>query len=422
MQPTKPLSVRIMRHEPELDEYRRYLTDAPSPSKFASTLREVDDGDIAAAVEMSEEMESKDQHLQGVMNTRRQAVTALPWDIEPDSDAYDVEAAQVTAKYCRSRLKSIRSWPQTLKHLGNAVGPGIGVTELIWRNGQLVATKDVPGDRLNRPWGENQVHILTKEDRVDGYPALSPKFAVFTPEARAGGPLRCTMMRAQAYAWVIKHYLIADWAAFSETFGMPMRVAKVGSGMSSTERQKVRDMLKNMGSDTYGVFSKDQVEIELLRTDQGQPPFKDMVEWIERKQSILALGQTLTTEQGTVGSLALGRVHENVRASILFDDLANEANFIRDRILRPMVALKFPDTPMPVPVFKRKTYEAKNIESDRLALDQLNAAKEYGLRVDTAEVYERLGLRRPEDGATDVIDFGPSARTNGRDNPDPATP
>lgn len=141
---------RLVNYSRKLDVGRRYLTDSPTAIRFKAIQQAVDAGDIAAMVEMTEEMEGKDAHLQGVANTRRGAVTALEWKVVPDPEAPPEQegAAQEAADFVSEHLTELSTWEGTLEHLSTAIGPNVAVVELVWRGGLLVDTVDVPGHRL----------------------------------------------------------------------------------------------------------------------------------------------------------------------------------------------------------------------------------------------------------------------------------
>lgn len=394
---------RIVRHSTQLDSARRYLTDAPTPTKFAATLKSVDDGDLAAIVELAEEMEAKDSHLQNVAARRREALTALEWEIIPDAVAPDQKAAQEAAGFAREQLDGLQAWPEALEHLAEAIGPGISVLELVWWRGRLVDTIEVPGHRLIGSMSNEQgVFILTEEDQSQGVKATKPKFVIYTPNNRAGFPLRVSITRAQAYLFIIKHFSLASWVSFAEVYGQPVRVAKFSPEATPDEQSTVQTMLENMGQDMWAMFSE-AVDIQFLEAARTNQPFEGLVDWVERKQSILYLGQTLTTEQGGVGSLALGRVHENVRASITLSDIAKERRAIRRCILTPMIRFRWPNVDMPVPHFQRRVIEEKSLDADRVELEKLRFMRELNLPVDQAIIYERLGYPMPE-GVADGTD------------------
>ena len=387
---------RITNYSNIIDAHRRYVTDGASPDSIAALLHAVDDGDVAAMVEMSQEMEAKDGHLQNVAARRRESVTALEWEIIPDTSTSDENASLESAEYCQKELVGLGSWNSTLRHQAEAIGPGISVTELIWHRAHLIETVDVPGHRLRSdPFKGTRIHILTDEHPVDGMPTYSPGHIVFTPNARAGFPLRVTIARASAHLWILKHYLTADWSAFSELFGVPFRWADHDGAPSKADREAVEDMLKNMGSDTWGVLPQG-FKLNVLDVNKTNEPFSGFMDWVERKQSILYLGQTLTTEQGTVGSLALGQVHDNVRASITLADIQAEREMVRQQVLTPMVRFRWPDKPMPVPHFQRKVAVDANLDERRVRLDELRFAREAGLALETMWLHEELNIPIPK--------------------------
>jgi phage gp29-like protein len=387
----------LTRYSRDIDGWRRYLTDDPSPSNFAALLKQVDAGDMAAMVELSEEMEAKDSHFQNVAERRRESLTALDWRIQPNASDPDQATAGDVAEFCETQLRGLRSWPDTLEHLATAIGPGVAVTELLWHRGRIVHTRDVPGHRLmGHLTQENPgVYVETTEDKVNGVRARSPKFIVFCPCSRAGFPLRVTPARANAYLWVIKHYATADWASFTETYGQPARVATYDGEISPKERKELQEMLKNMGSDLWAMF-KSNVDVKFIEAARNNQPFEGMIDWIERKQSILYLGQTLTTDTQGIGSLALGKVHEGVRASITLSDIQKEARVIRNQVLRPMVRMRWPGMNLQIPEWTRVIADSANVEQDTLKLEKLRFMAERGLPVDDEVIYDWLGVPIPK--------------------------
>lgn len=391
------LNKRHIRHDPILDGMRRYVTDAPTLTGISALLKNVDDGDFGAMIEMCEEMERKDAHLQDVAARRREGLTALDWTIEPDPSAADPKAATKAAEFCQRQLDGLKAWPLALDHLAEAIGPGLAVLELIWHRGRLVDLLLVPGARLQGNLIDGSgVYVETADNPMPGIKAEAPKWVVHMPQSRAGEPMRVTLGHAQAKLWVIKHFALADWTAFSEVFGQPIRHGQLLEGATPEDGRVAQAMLENMGADLWAL-SSDKLVVTLLEAARGTQPFEGLVDWTERKAAILYLGQTLTTEQETTGSLALGKVHANVRTSITVSDMKKEARTIREQILRHMILFRFPTTPMPVPYFKRVIVEEAQLDAQRLTLDKLRFMKEQGLLVDSEYVYESLGIPRPKE-------------------------
>jgi len=392
----------IVKTSTTLDSYRRYLTDSMKPSDLAATLKAVDDGDAAAMVELLEEMEGKDAHLQGVLERRREALTALDWSIEPDEKAKDQNAAREAAQYCQSELDGIDHFTDCLQHLAFGIGAGVACVEKVLAGGRIVDFIPVPGNRLISEYDGAQLSVITDENVSTGVPMMPQKFVIHTPQSRSGAPMRVTLARALGYLHVLKHYCLADWAAYSEIFGMPFRIATYDETVNPADRTTIKDSLKNMSADMYGVFPKGVV-VEFKEATKSNDPYAALIDWCEKKQSILVLGQTLTTDVGSVGSLAAARVHENVRASISLSDINGERRTIEKGVLRQMVGLRWPGRPMPIPNFKRKIVEDRNLESERLDLEQLQKARDFGLAIDPEVMYERLRIPPPKQPTPEAV-------------------
>jgi phage gp29-like protein len=371
---------------------------------MANLLRLVDQGDIAALTELMDEMVAKDAHLMGVSETRRGAVTALDWDIEPNPDDPDLALAEEKANYCRGRLMGISNFPDALDHLADGIGPNVAVIELLWDKAEIVGLVTVPGHRLTGdPVGKKPgVFVETETDL--GVPTSPGKWIVHHPNPNGGFPFRRTLTHATVFPWLMIHFSRVDWMQFSELYGNPLRLAQWLDEVADEDRDAAATMLRNMGSDVAGSFPEG-VEIKLLQASGTGETFSRQTEYAERKISIAWLGQTLTTDTGQSGggAFALGKVHDNVRADMLAKDLKSEAHTIEGQLLTPMVGLRFPNHPGPTPTWKRIIEEARDLDQERIGLDKLDRAREMGLPLKRDEVYEVLGFERPSADDTDII-------------------
>ena len=410
----QPHSFRIVKYSPTLDTNDRKVTDNPSPQSMSNWLDQAEQGDISALTEMQQEMEAKSAHIQGVASTRRAALTALDWELTPD-DAAEKGQALITANYCQEQLAKIRTWETTLEFLAEAIGPNVGVVELVWHRGQLVKTVDVPGGRLTRDamTRTGAIAVMTDDNSL-GVSTLSVpyKFAVYHPQGHAQNSLRKTLTHATVWPYLVSHFSRTDWMAFQELYGTPMRVAKYNEGATPATKTVVEDMLRNMGPDVAGHFPEDVV-IELLQAAGTGETFEKSLAWAEQKVAILWLGQTLTTDIGNVGSRAAAEVHERVRSDILFRDIKAEARFIRSNILTPMVRLRFPGQAKPVPHFTRVLKEETDVEGSRLRMDQARMMLDAKAPMLVDEFYEATGFTKPVSWPKDALTIG--------DMPAPAT-
>lgn len=397
---------RITRYSLNYDAYPRYLTDAPSPSKFAALLKRVDQGELSELCLLQSEMERKSDQFHGVVQTRRNAVTALEWCIEPDPKADEDDTfAKDVADYCGEQLTAIHSWPNVLRHLSDAIGPNLSVVELVWDRAEIQDFVIVPSTRfVSHPFLNTGVAIRTDSEPMGIPTELFPgKFIVYVPNCRGGFPFRTTLTHASVNAYLMIHFSRADWLAFSELYGTPIRKVTYDDAVVDADRTTLANFANEGGSDLAIVMPKG-AELEFVQATGTGETYSKQCDYADSKLAILWLGQTLTTDVGGTGSYAAAKVHDNVRGDLLASDLQAEASCIRRQLLAQMVELKYPGRNAPVPVFKRITYVGRDVESERLTLDQLRFARESGLRIDEEVIYEKLDLPRPETAVVETED------------------
>ena len=256
---------RLYKRSRWLDTQRRHLTDSPSPARFASLLKSVDQGDVAALWELQEEMECKDADLMGICETRRSALTALDWSIVPDPNAEDESASQEAADYVSERLTKIKAWPLALEFLSLALGPNVAIVELLWDRAELVDVVPVPGHRYTlHYWRGQDISIETEADLLGVAATLPGKFIVYHPNANGGFPFRKTLTHATVWPYLQKWFGRADWMSFSELYGLPWRVATVQNANPDDDRTDAQRMLEDMASD-HAVTLPEGIEVEVIQ-------------------------------------------------------------------------------------------------------------------------------------------------------------
>ena len=111
------------------DKYSEYPSDGLTPVKLAEILREADAGDVLRQMELFEEMEEKDPHLFSQLQTRKNAVTGLDFEIIPFSD--DPRDKEI-ADFIEEQLNGIESFEDVETDLLDAIGKGFAVSEIMW--------------------------------------------------------------------------------------------------------------------------------------------------------------------------------------------------------------------------------------------------------------------------------------------------
>ncbi len=131
---SRPQPGQVVRAGPQ-DTWRDYVAEGLTPAKLAGILKAADAGDLQAAMDLYEQMEEKDAHLFSVANTRRLALTGLPWQVVSAADVIDGvdrAAADEAAHYCREVLAGLEDLDEVLQHLSLALGRNVSVAELVW--------------------------------------------------------------------------------------------------------------------------------------------------------------------------------------------------------------------------------------------------------------------------------------------------
>ena len=211
----KPQTGRVIVPRPE-DSIRDYPGAGLTPSRLMAILREADEGSLATAMQLFEEMEEKDPHLYCVANTRRLALTGLPWRIESASalnSKVDRAQADEAAEYCSEALQSMESFDEALQHLSLAVGRNIAVAEVVWgvAEGGLRPVTIAPVDFTRIVFDElDRPRILTQEQPQDGIGILPNKFIIHTPHSVSGHPQRGGLLRVTAMVYLAKNLSLKD--------------------------------------------------------------------------------------------------------------------------------------------------------------------------------------------------------------------
>lgn len=365
--------------------------------KIVATLDAGASGNLVGVLELFEQMEQQDPSLASVANTRRTALTGLPWEIISAADIADVgedqELADDAADFIRSELSGLQNLTPTLEHLSNAIGSNLSIAELVWERCELIDIVAVPSSRLRMdPQEIDQVNVRIDGDHV-GIPARSPKFVRHQPRAACGYPLGPSLLHSQAIVWHAKRLAFSDWATFCELFGMPVRVGKYPQGVSEKEKRDLARWLEALGSNAWAMMSSN-CSIDLVeRTGSGAAPYKEFIDWLDRSQAKVWLGGNLTSDTtGGTGTFAAADVHDDVRKDLRDDDIEKESRTVTNQIIAPMVGFKF-NREVPLPVFRRKKPET----IDRLQEADLFAkAQRAGIDIPRAYAYGRLGIPEPK--------------------------
>lgn len=137
-----------------------------------------------------------------------------------------------------------------------------------------------------------------------------------------------------------KKNMFSFWDQFGEMFGMPIRIGKTTT-RDSNERNKLEQMLSQMGNAAWGLFP-DGTDIEIKETTRGDA-FNVYDKRIDRANSELSKGllnQTMTIDNGS--SLSQSQVHLEVFNNVIERDADYVKDIVNDELLPRMTRHGFP--------------------------------------------------------------------------------
>jgi phage gp29-like protein len=387
------------------DRWSSYPTEGLTPARMREILRTADYGWQREQMELFEEMEEKDTHLASILQTRKLALTGMRWDIQADGEApADVKIAD----FVREQLAGISDFQDDLLDLLDAIGKGFSVVEILWRvdaGANQVGLADLRWIHPKRISFLNQMvlRILTDDEPTAGVEPKPWQVIFHRYRARSGLSTRGGVLRTVALPYLLKNYALKDWAAFNEVFGMPLRLGKYDVSATPADRAALAQALRSLGTDAAGIISANtQIEfVEAgLKAGGAMIPYHVLFQAMNAEMSKAVLGQTLTSDTGTGGrggSLAMARVHDEVRTDLRDADAAALSRTLKDQLLRPLVGFNF-GWDAPVPQFVLLTEDSPDLKSDSEMVKNLVDAG-AGACIPAGYINDHFGIPVPEDGA-----------------------
>lgn len=197
---------------------------------------------------------------------------------------------------------------------------------------------------------------------------------------------------AKAAPWVIyKRNTTADWAQFSEVFGMPIQEYIYETDDEESRQRAINDA-SNAGSLAVFVHSKDtELQLREAGNKTGSADiYERLCERCNNELSKLVLGNTLTTESSENGTQALGNVHKKVEDKVAETDrryVLNVLNYDMADIFTAMgINTEGGEFCFPEP---------KEVDANTKVSILTQLKKNFNLPVDDDYLYEEFGINKP---------------------------
>lgn len=397
---------------PELPLWAQFvrLGGSLTPQIVSGILLEADTGHVSRFVDLANESRQKDATLQQGLQQRETAVAGLPWKlVYPGLPADSTEGAEELA-FVEEALRGIFDLPRFIAHLTGAVYLGFAVTEIRWRK-RLEDDRLVPLELVHhsqRRFGFRQAdgRLVWRDDGtddagVDFREKWPDRFVVAQPRVNGDVPAREGLARLLVWAALFRNWSLADWLRLGEIAWKPWRVGTYQKLASDEDIEKLTGVLERMTA-TGQALVPETTKLEVMWPGGGQaankPGHGDIFSVLGAEMSKAMVGQTLTSEQGKVGSQALGRVHNEVRKDLVDADALYDSAVVTRDLVEPIVRLNF-GTAARVPAFCLHREETKDLSGFATAVATL---ANVGTRFSQKWVRNEMAAPEPE-GAEETI-------------------
>jgi len=271
----------------------------------------------------------KDTNLTSNFDSRKMKVKEKPFKIKKGEDEDKNLTALLEAPWFYDWIDACldsKKWGFSLIEFG----PLVNGMFLPFKVGQKMfkAVTVIDRDNVKPEFGL----ITNRPGDVTGISFDDPKYSKYLMFVGDFTHDTCILWRAAKYI-LFKDNCLGNWSEWAEVFGMDKRIGFTNS--EGTDRTNFLRAMRDLGSNSYGVFGKDD-KVEYLGT-QRTDAFKvyhEFVKYIDEQISKLVFGQDVVSNNtGRV----VGSVGENV--ANMYGD--NDAKFIKSLVntqLFPLMA------------------------------------------------------------------------------------
>jgi phage gp29-like protein len=334
-------------------------------------------------------MERSDAMIHSVIQRRRAALLSLDWDIRVVSQSKDDPRAQEQADFLRMVYDNIDNFREAVSFLFTGFFRGFAHLEKHWTPSGLI-------ERLEpvEQWFWLRDGLFGDWEYNAGAVSGCRRGTVIDPENFV--ILETTALdRILSILYLRKNLSQADWDSYIAVYGIPS-IFLVGPPNADEAKQKeYQAVAEQILSNGRGVLPYDS-DIKFVTGGGGQPPFHNLIKYIDEQITITATGGILTmlTEPGS-GTLA-GNAHQDTFLQIAKSDAITLAGILQNAIDVPLLAEYFPGQPA-LAYFEFSpglTHATSQVVQDALDL------KAAGLDIDPAELSEKTGYTLTRTPAT----------------------
>ena len=389
----------------------RPIASGLTPAALKSALAAADLGDLLGQHRLFAEMEDTDAHLAAEVAKRKMALLTLDWDIVPPPRA-SFQEKKAAAWLKETLTDAVDPIDDLILALMDGPGHGFAAVELAWaRSGAdwLPAFQPRPQDWFQLDPATRSALRLADGSAGGAEPWPFAWVLHTHGPAKTGTLGRLGLYRALLWPWLYKHYSTGDLAEFIEAYGLPLILGRYHDTASEAEKASLLQAVVDLGHDARAIMPAQMaIEIQKVTSSGDGVPHLALIDWCERAQSKLILGQVLSAEAKSTGlGSGLAQVHNEVRHDLREADARRVAATLTRDLCYPLLALnRGLDRLQRCPRFVFDTSQAEDLKLYAEALPRLAA---YGLRIPLAYVHDKLKIPPAADGQPCLIAAGAGA-------------
>jgi phage gp29-like protein len=390
------------------------LYQNPSPVQIKQVLELGLGGDLAGQWALFSQMQDTWPRLRKCLHELRSAVARAPWRILPASEERTPPTPKAVRRAALAR-ESFLNWSPApgsdengfedcVYDLTDALACGISVQEILWeQKGQVLRPRASVwvNPRYYGLMPDGRIGLrVDREPPLTSAPAFQPlpldKFLVATHRSGTGGLSAQALLRPLAWWWGAALWG-RDWILnYAQVYGQPIRWVTHDPSCDPATLSLLDQMMEQLGSSGWGRFpAGTSLDLKESAQTSGANPQERVLAMADKACDLLVLGETLTSDVGDSGSLALGKVHETVRDERKTALAKWAADVINYQLLPAFTRLNFgTDDECPILTIN----DTSKPDLDKLAV-RLETLMRAGLPIPRVWAHQQLGIPIPKEGA-----------------------
>lgn len=295
----------------------------------------------------------RDTHAWAVLQKRKYELIGREWLVDPASDDDgDIEVAE----FIRDTLGRL-PFDRICLDLMDATLKGFSVCEIVWqeRDGKIIPAEIVSLDQrrfiFDADW---RLRLLTREDMIGGEPVPDRKFIVHRFNVKGNNPYGLGLGSILFWPVLFKRQGYSFWLKFLEKYASPTPYAEAPTLLPKQQR----DLLSALERISQGsaITVPIGTKLNFLEATRAAPAsYETFARYWDEQISETVLGETLSTNIGSVGSQAAAQVHTEGKSQIIDADGDLLSDTLDNTLIKWLVEFNFPGRANPRVYRKRPT-------------------------------------------------------------------